>query len=137
MHCSRKIGCTSRTKSTVSEDWPRAPGTAATAAAATAHTIQRSITIRNLTGKPDNRGVFEVASIVDAADEEGRGCIRVKLSAYIRRPLTTCLLLSSWLIAEYFSDAANNEIYLLADRLRSLNISVDSVAAYLKSAVPF
>jgi hypothetical protein len=30
-----------------------------------------------------------------------------------------------------------NEIYLDAGRLRSLNISVDSVAAYLKSAVPF
>jgi len=57
----------------MSEDCPRAPGMAATAAAATAHTIQRSITIRNLTGKPDNRGVFEVASIVDAADDEVPG----------------------------------------------------------------
>ena len=37
-------------------------------------------------------------------------------------------------IVQYFGDPANNEIYLDTARLRSLNMSVNDVAAYLKAA---
>jgi len=40
-------------------------------------------------------------------------------------------------IVQYFGDAANNEIHIDTARLQALNLSLDDVAAFLKTAGPF
>jgi len=40
-------------------------------------------------------------------------------------------------VLQYFADAANNEIHLDTDRLRSLKVSLRDVAAFLEAEVPF